>query len=63
MHSKNTVLAPEECPVITGLETFFTLNYKTIIALEIITVELRVVFIFGGSKERADCRLFLETED
>lgn len=35
----------------TGLETFFTLNYKTIIVLEIITVQLSVEFIFGGSKK------------
>lgn len=35
----------------TALETFFTLDYKTITVLEIITVQLSVGFIFGGSKE------------
>lgn len=34
-----------------GLETFFTLNYKTIMVLKIITVQLSVGFIFGGCKD------------
>lgn len=43
----------------TGL---LTLNYKTPVVLDIITVQLIVEFIFGG-EQRANCDVFLKKED